>query len=279
VRIPRIFHQIWVGPDPFPEEFARYQQTWLEHHPGWELRFWTDETFPPPEELRRPEAAERLRAPWERGDIFRLEALWRWGGVHVDTDFECRRSIEPLIAEAELFIGLAKAGRVNGALMGSVRGHPLLEQGLDTLRPRTSYGAQLGAGSANVKDETGPRFLDGLLIDRPEVTFVEPELFYPRTPEERGRAYAIHHQARSWKDADGLRADVVRLEARLGYAQDELRTLKARHEASVAEVEALRAQLRGDRLAALRALVHRLDRAAVPRETLTRVRRRLRKRG
>ena len=48
MRIPRIFHQIWVGPDPFPAEFARYRQTWLDHHPGWELKFWTEETFPKP---------------------------------------------------------------------------------------------------------------------------------------------------------------------------------------------------------------------------------------
>jgi mannosyltransferase OCH1-like enzyme len=276
--IPRIFHQIWVGPDPFPEEFARYQQTWLDHHPGWELRFWTEENFPQPEELRRPEAAERLRAPWERGDIFRLEVLWRYGGIHVDTDFECLRSLEPLIEEGELFIGLAKPGRVNGALMGSVAGHPLLERGLAEIRPRTSYGVQMGAGSANVKDETGPRFLDGLLLGRSDVMFVEPELFYPRTPDERRRAYAIHHQARSWKDADGLRADLARVEARLGYARDELRTLTAKYEARAAEAEALRARLRGERRAWLRALVHRLRRVAVPRETVARVRRRLRRR-
>ena len=93
--IPRIFHRIWVGPDPLPAEYARYGQTWLDHHPGWELRFWTDDNFP--DGLRRPEAQERLRSPVERANILRLEVVWRFGGVYVDTDFECRRSIEPLI--------------------------------------------------------------------------------------------------------------------------------------------------------------------------------------
>ena len=97
--IPRIFHQIWVGPNPFPEEFAAYQQTWVDHHPDWELRFWTEENLPTSSELRRPEVAERLRAPWERADILRLEVVWRHGGVHVDTDFECLRPIEPLIVD------------------------------------------------------------------------------------------------------------------------------------------------------------------------------------
>jgi mannosyltransferase OCH1-like enzyme len=230
VRIPRIFHQIWVGPDPFPEQFAEYQQSWLEHHPGWELRFWTEETFPQPETLRRPEAAERLRAPWERGDIFRLEILWREGGVHVDTDFECRRSIEPLIADTDFFIGERKPGRLNGALMGSTPGHPLLDMLLDEIKPREAYGMQMGAGTANDKDETGPGFLDRMLLGRDDVTFVAPDLFYPRTPEEEERAYAIHHRARAWKDDEGLRRSLRKAEKRLREAQEEAQLWRSRYE-------------------------------------------------
>jgi mannosyltransferase OCH1-like enzyme len=244
VRIPRIFHQIWVGADPFPPEFAAYQRSWLDHHPGWELRFWTEETLPTPEELRRPEAAERLRAPWERGDIFRLEILWRMGGVHVDTDFECRRSIEPLIEDAELFIGYRKPDRVNGALMGSVPAHPLLDRGLAEIRPRSSYGMRMGAGDANVKDETGPLFLDNLLLGRPEVTFVEPELFYPRTAEQVEHAYAVHHRARAWKDDESLRASLLKAEKRLLKAQDEARAWRLRYEEAAAELERARASSR-----------------------------------
>ena len=184
--IPRIFHQIWVGPGPDAGRVLRVPADLARHHPGWELKFWTEETFPKPEELRRPEAAEKLRAPWERGDIFRLECLWRWGGVHVDTDFECRRSIEPLIENAEFFIGLRKPGNVNGALMGAVAGHPLLDRGLTEIRPRESYGLQMGAGDANVKDETGPQFLDNILLGRDDVLFIDPPLFYPRNPQAAG---------------------------------------------------------------------------------------------
>jgi mannosyltransferase OCH1-like enzyme len=121
VLIPRIFHQIWVGPEPLPDEYAAYGRTWLQHHPGWELKVWTEDNLP---EGLRTEVYERLRAPAERANILRLELLQREGGVYVDTDFEALRSIEPLIENAELFITLAKPGRVNNALMGSVRDHP-----------------------------------------------------------------------------------------------------------------------------------------------------------
>ncbi|HEY7690867.1 MAG TPA: glycosyltransferase [Gaiellaceae bacterium] len=241
MRIPRIFHQIWVGPDPFPEEFLPYRQSWLDLNPGWELKLWTDDNFPKPEELRRPEAAEWLRAPWERGDIFRLEVLWRQGGVHVDTDFECRRPIEPLIGDVDLFIGLRKPNKVNGALMGSVPGHPLLERGLEEIRPRQKYGMRMGAGYANVKDETGPQFLDHLLLGRPEVRLFDPPVFYPRTPDELETAYAIHHRARAWKDDEGVRDSLRKAEQRLLRSQAETLEWRERYEAAAAELERLRA--------------------------------------
>ena len=45
--IPRVFHQVWVGPEPLPDEYRRYGQTWLQHNPGWVLELWTDENLPP----------------------------------------------------------------------------------------------------------------------------------------------------------------------------------------------------------------------------------------
>ena len=239
MRIPRIFHQIWVGPDPLPEQFAAYGQTWLDHHPGWELKLWTDENFPARETLRRPESADRLRAPWERGDIFRLELLWSEGGVHVDTDFECRKSIEPLIEEADLFVGYRKAGKLNGALMGSVPGHPLIARGLDEIIPQEVYGAGMATGDG-LKATTGPEFIDALLLGQDGVTFIEPELFYPRTPEQIDEAYAIHHKARAWKDDTGLRAMLDKAEARLLKQQEETRKWRERAESAEAELERLR---------------------------------------
>jgi hypothetical protein len=252
VLIPRIFHQIWVGPDPFPEAYARYQQTWLDRHPSWELRFWTEENLPGG--LRRPEAADKLRAPAERANILRLELLWRFGGVYTDTDFECLRSIEPLIDGAELFISLAKPGRVNNALMGSVAGHPLLDEALGAIRPREFFGHDKAA--------TGTRFLDGLLLDRPGVTLLDPELFYPQTPEARREAYAVHDMARSWKDPELLRLDVERAERKLERAENDARKWRARYAHAEAELAQLRRVSPVRVLRAARRLVRRPRRTA-----------------
>jgi mannosyltransferase OCH1-like enzyme len=233
--IPRVFHQIWLGPDPFPAEYAGYQQTWIAHHPGWELRLWTEDTLPAG--LSRGEVYERLRAPAERANILRLELLQRHGGVYVDTDFECRRSIEPLIEDADLFITLAKPGRVNNALMGSRPGHPALAEALERVQPVEFFGHD--------KAGTGTRFLDTLLLDRPGVTMLAPELFYPETEEGRRNAYAIHHKARSWKDAELLRLDLERAEREIEAQKELAATRKLRYQRAEAELDRLRRSLPG----------------------------------
>jgi Sulfotransferase family/Glycosyltransferase sugar-binding region containing DXD motif len=225
--IPRVFHQIWLGPDPLPEEYRGYQQTWLDCHPGWEQELWTEDRLPA--ELRRPEAAEKLRAPAERANILRLELLWRFGGVYVDTDFECLRSIEPLIEGAELFITLAKPDRVNNALMGSVAGHPVIDEALRQIRPVEFYGHDKAA--------TGTRFLDELLLDRPGVTLLDHELFYPQTDEGRQQAFAIHHMARSWKNAEQLRLDLDRAERKIAAQKEIGKKRKLRYQRAEAELD------------------------------------------
>jgi len=230
VLIQRLFHQIWVGPDPFPDDFAAYQETWPRHNPGWELRFWTDDNLP--EGLQRSEVYDQSRTVWERADILRLEVVLRFGGVHVDADFECLRPIEPLLENVEFFIGYRKAKHVNGALFGAVAGHPLLAEGLARIPPLADRGYE--------KDATGPKFLEDLLTDREGVTYFEPPVFYPRTPDELDAAHAVHHKARGWKDEEGLRRSLAKAEKRLLEAQQEAREWRLKYEQAAEELGRLR---------------------------------------
>ncbi len=42
VVIPRVFHQIWLGEKPIPEQFRKWADLWLESNPGWRMEWWTD---------------------------------------------------------------------------------------------------------------------------------------------------------------------------------------------------------------------------------------------
>lgn len=237
--IPRIFHQIWLGPDALPAEFARYRKTWRRHHRDWEMQLWTEDNLPA--DLRRPEVAQRLRVPAERSDILRLELLWRYGGVYLDTDMECRKPIDELLDGVEVFAAYLKFPtgdepmRVTNTVLGAVAGHPLLDRALDAITPCVHYGQ-------DVKQSAGPGLLNRLLLpDPPEsVTLFDPPVFYPRTPAEEEGAHAVHHVARSWKDEAGFRRAALLAEKRQRQIQGRYEKLQRKHAltaARLAEVE------------------------------------------
>jgi Glycosyltransferase sugar-binding region containing DXD motif len=256
VLVPKIIHQIWVGPDPLSDEFAGYVETWRRNHPGWEHRLWTEGNLPT--DLRHPEALERIRHPAERADMLRLELLWRHGGVYVDTDFECRQSMEPYIGDAEFFTAYLKPKnvvkareRVNNAFIGSVPGHPLLERALDELRPQEWYGFD--------KSASGSDFFNALVKQFPDVYILDAELVYPNSPAQEEAAISIHHFARSWADAEGFRKAAYRAEKRLYEARAELEREERAHSKTRRRLERAEAGLaelreqpaRGSRLSRL----------------------------
>ena len=227
--IPRTIHQIWLGPDPLPEEHRPWIESWKRHHPDWEHRMWTEDNLPA-DPVRR-EVLDRLRIPVERADILRLEVLYRHGGVYVDTDVECLRPLDDVLA-GESFVGVElKPGRVTNTFIAASAGHVLLERGLREVRPLEVYWT-MSSPSDPLKQVAGPPFLQRLVSGRSDVRLLDPHTFFPSTPEEREQAIAVHHMARTWHNATTLRAAMLMAERRLDEANARLAAEQRRHEAT-----------------------------------------------
>lgn len=199
---------------------------------------WTEENLP--EDPVRPEILERLRAPVERADILRLEILYRYGGVYVDTDLECLRPVDDVIGDDE-FVGVClKPGRITNTFIGSAPGHPLLERALREVQPMDVYWTMTTESS--IKEVAGAPFLRRLVADYPDVKLLEPPLLFPSTPDEREVAVAVHHMARTWHNVTTLRTAMLQAERRLDETKAELEREKRHHAATkkrVARLEGL----------------------------------------
>jgi len=203
--LPRIMHQIWVGADPLPAEYAAYTQTWQAIHPAWEHRLWTEDRLPAMRNRDLYERAEELvpeHSVWQfRSDVLRYEILWAFGGVYVDIDFECLTSIEDTIEGLEAFAAWETQDRwVNNAILGAEPAHPFIDRLITGLSASVEHHRGL---RPNVS--TGPQYLTGLWRrHRDELTVLDQRLFYPYsyadvgTPREHGPfpgAVAVHHWA------------------------------------------------------------------------------------
>ncbi len=215
--IPKIIHQIWVGPNPLPEKYAPLVAKIGPMHSDWVHHLWTEDNLP--EDTIRNEWRERLRMPAERSDLLRLELLYKFGGIYLDIDFDVLKRLDPILSMAPIVVGNLKEWRVNNAFMATVPGHPVMRAMIDEAMPRIYFGLD--------KEASGSLFVDNMLKpykDTPEVKLLPPECFYVDVPTSE--SFATHYFDRSWKDDGGWKKSALKAEKRLQTAQERIRELE-----------------------------------------------------
>jgi mannosyltransferase OCH1-like enzyme len=204
-RIPKRIHQIWLG-GKLPEKYKRHTATWKQYHPTWKYKLWTDrdiEDFG----LRNKTLFNHAKNNGQRSDIFRYEILNRYGGIYVDTDFECLKPFDDLLY-LDFFTGISWDTKLvlYIGLIASVPEHPILKQCIESMSAYDGHDANM------VMNTTGPYyftrcFLNAVNETKGVVAF-PMDFFYPlpnylrstKTPYiyVKDFSYAIHHWAVTW---------------------------------------------------------------------------------
>lgn len=178
VRIPKKIHWIWLG-SPLPPQFKKYQESWIKYHPDWEFKIWKDEDFEI-FNLVNYQAYKKAKNWGEKSDICRYEILYRYGGLYIDTDFECLKPFDILHHICDFFVGISyeKELLLYNGLIGSIPGHPILKACIENLK---------GCGTnstVDIMNNTGPQFFTkmfflGLQKNRTIIIPFPITYFYP----------------------------------------------------------------------------------------------------
>ncbi|EED12036.1 mannosyl phosphorylinositol ceramide synthase SUR1, putative [Talaromyces stipitatus ATCC 10500] len=138
--IPPIMHHINLGSkQPRPEWMAARDEC-IRYHPHWKAYIWDDgaserlvrEEFPHLKDMW-----DNYRFPVERVDALRYMILQTYGGVVLDFDLSCKRSLGPL----RRFEFVAPAAHPTGFSIGfmmSSQGNPFVQELVNNL-PRYNY--------------------------------------------------------------------------------------------------------------------------------------------
>jgi mannosyltransferase OCH1-like enzyme len=210
-RIPKIIHQIWLGSD-LPQEFIALQQSWIRHHlgNGWHYKLWTDADVAQ-QQLYNQQFYDATDNFGTKSDILRWEIIYRFGGIYVDMDMECLRSLDELLSY-DFFISLHPLDTLfvqsGTALFGAIPGHPILKHCIQTVKDDWHL---KGAPS-----KTGPvHFTKSFYATAGKNGMRDIALpayyFYPLGCREttinkmewkQNGAYAVHWWAKSWMPKD-----------------------------------------------------------------------------
>lgn len=100
--IPRIFHRVWVGNSPIPDEYNEYWKKWqLLHSKGWQFINWDNDKI---KQLSLYSLIQKVTSNAAKSDIARYEIIYTYGGIYLDCDMDCYQSIDSLIEENDEFI-------------------------------------------------------------------------------------------------------------------------------------------------------------------------------
>jgi mannosyltransferase OCH1-like enzyme len=130
--IPKILHQIWIGPRPAPDDLMA---SWPRMHPDWTYQVWRD-----PYGWENQAQIDACQEWNGKADMMRYEILEREGGVLVDADSECIRPLDDSFLEHEAFVcyehETKRPGLIAAGYVGAEKGSPFMRACIDAVKVR-----------------------------------------------------------------------------------------------------------------------------------------------
>ncbi len=116
------------------QKFLAWRKTWIDHHPTWVHKLWTDDENRDFVSKHYPwflEAYDNLPRHIHRVDAVRYMYLHKFGGVYADLDFESIKPMDEYLKGKRLVLGRMRTApfpawehSIPNAVMASVPGHP-----------------------------------------------------------------------------------------------------------------------------------------------------------
>jgi hypothetical protein len=218
--IPKILHQLWIGPKPRPSIFMDICK---EKNPDFEYILWTEEELKKRD--MRLQCGAQINSMSEingKADIIRWEILYKYGGIFVDADCIC---IEPFADDFTALSGFAsyecetnRPGLVATTLMGFQQQHPLclaaiqwiLTNNISVEQTKQRAWITVGPGLLTRQIQSG-RFSDVSLF--PSYYFL-PKHYTGTLYKGHGKIYSHHEWGSTYQNYEGMNGMVLPVEFR-----------------------------------------------------------------
>lgn len=211
--IPKIIHFCWFGNTEIPREYKKYIHTWKKYCPDYKIVCWNEKNY----DIHKNKFMEQAYKAKKWGfvpDYARLDIIYRYGGIYLDTDVEMLRNIDELLNN-KAFAGMEYGDCIAFGLgFGAEKGHPLIKK----LRDRydelnfemTNKEVNILASPRVQTDQLrlmyNKKFVSNRKYDFEDLTIYPVDYFCPEdyrngVVNRKEQNYLWHHYSGSWLPA------------------------------------------------------------------------------
>jgi len=126
-QIPKTIHYIWLGEKQIPEQHLKWIESWKKYCPDYEIKIWNENNYDV-EKNKYMQQAYKAKKYAFVSDCMRLDIIYEYGGIYLDTDVELLKNLDELLYYPAYF-GLGLHHGVNTGLgFGSIPKHNLIKE-------------------------------------------------------------------------------------------------------------------------------------------------------
>lgn len=125
--IPKKIHYCWFGGKPIPQKNLEWMKSWKKYCPDYEIIRWDEDTYDVTKNAYMYEAYQAGKWGFVP-DYARLDIIYRYGGIYLDTDVELVRNLDELLYQ-KAFAGIDSSRNISlGLGFGAQQGCQIMKE-------------------------------------------------------------------------------------------------------------------------------------------------------
>lgn len=128
--IPKVIHYCWFGRGPKPDIVRKCLDSWYENCNGYEIIEWNEDNYDINKHPYIQQAYQEEKWAFV-SDYARLDIIFNYGGIYIDTDVEFlahQEDLDKLIGYKEVFVFQNARGIATGLFFASEKNNDILKQ-------------------------------------------------------------------------------------------------------------------------------------------------------
>lgn len=128
--IPKTIFYIWFGDKPLPQQYKQYIKGWANLNPDFEIKCINERNFDV-NKYRFTKEAYKAKKWAFVSDVARLETIYKYGGIYLDTDVELKKSLHSLLNYQSVWALENSDSIASGLIIGANKGDKNIKEILD----------------------------------------------------------------------------------------------------------------------------------------------------